>query len=1129
MATNVFKWEKLSPSEFQQLQDLASYSTKKLQNVLHEFYSATTPSASRFQPDGDVDYEGFRRFLDAFLDCETPEELSKHLFISFLRPALYQAQQIHGKALSQMAAISSNAACAPVTSHNRGSIPNLNNVIDLPTPQPSQESQRNSFVERIHGITDKLQSLGHLGHESSDRQGKSGTVHPMLTVTPSPMGGNTSILQAPFRRSADSSPSHSHSHSHSQISRNSSRKSNNSVNCRIEDIRLQARKQSYLDPLLFKVPLKDVVCYLSLLEAGRPEDKLEFMFRLYDTDGNGVLDTTETDAIVNQMMSVAEYLGWDVSELRPILQDMMTEIDYDGDGCVSLDEWQRGGLTTIPLLVLLGVDNTLKEDGYHVWRLKHFKRPAYCNLCLNMLVGLGKKGLCCVLCKYTVHERCVQRAPASCIATYVKSKKSKATSTFQHHWVEGNCYGACFKCRKRIKAYNGITGLTCRWCHMMLHNKCAPQIKAECNLGEFANAVLPPTAICPAVLDRQKSINFATSRGKSIPSTIHFQITTTANTCPLLVFINPKSGGRQGDRILRKFQYLLNPRQVYDLSKGGPLEGLTMFKDVPNFNVICCGGDGTVGWVLEAMDSIELQCQPSIGVIPLGTGNDLARCLRWGGGYEGESIPKILDKIQRSTVVMLDRWSIEVKNHPITHEEPPFIPTNKITISENVHKVVELSQRIIEEKSVIQSNDEFKNSTKTTEISIENTKRVILSDNNSTSVHQQSTMTAMTSSSSSASFSKEIIQQTTAVPTTSTATSGKDTVADPASHSNMIVNSCSSSECHTEAISNRGNGDSDGQRRQPLPGGGSTITTANANSSDSHARNGEDGIDDKTRAAGTRTATTTTTTTAAAEKPQLPPPTTTATAINTKERSNDLPKLIKPQAASEFTVPYNIINNYFSVGVDAAICVKFHLEREKNPHKFNSRMKNKLWYFEYATSETFAASCKNLHENLEIVCDGVSLELANGPQLQGIALLNIPYTHGGSNLWGEHLSQKRMRKGPFRKKLKNSDKELSANSFNSVDLSIAIQDIGDRRIEVIGLENCLHMGQVRTGLRASGRRLAQCSEVVITTKKTFPMQIDGEPWMQVPCTIRLTHKNQVPMLMAPRSEKRGGFFSFLKR
>nr|NP_001097220.1 diacyl glycerol kinase, isoform F [Drosophila melanogaster]ABV53720.1 diacyl glycerol kinase, isoform F [Drosophila melanogaster] len=1098
------KWDKLSPREFLQLQELASYSTRKLQDVLREFSSPSAASTPKCIPDGDIDFDGFRRFLDAFLDCEAPLDLAKHLFVSFLKPNVTQAQ-LHGRALNQMAAISSTAACAPVTSHTKA-------------------------VSRI------LPAIGRHCPGSLE----------------------SGSAQAEKRA----------------------------------DIKLLARKLSHFDPLTLKVPLKDVVCYLSLLEAGRPEDKLEFMFRLYDTDSNGVLDTAEMDAIVNQMMAVAEYLGWDVSELRPILQEMMVEIDYDADGTVSLDEWQRGGMTTIPLLVLLGVDSTtLKEDGIHVWRLKHFSKPAYCNLCLNMLVGLGKKGLCCVLCKYTVHERCVQHAPASCITTYVKSKKPKCGGDLLHHWVEGNCYGRCSKCRKRIKAYHGITGLTCRWCHMMLHNRCASSVKKECTLGEYSELIVPPTAICPAVLDRQRSVNQAHKKSQMHHhQATHFQITPPDElSCPLLVFVNPKSGGRQGDRILRKFQYMLNPRQVYDLSKGGPKEGLTLFKDLPRFRVICCGGDGTVGWVLEAMDSIELASQPAIGVIPLGTGNDLARCLRWGGGYEGENIPKLMDKFRRASTVMLDRWSIEVTNTPHSDDMRP-----KVTLHSNMQKVIELSQSVVVDKSLMERFEEIQRQSKQVATSMgtaASSTSIMMASKTETEMETMATMefgssttttnrTTTTKSISMSTFETQCLQQTlrTAMSSSSSNTSsGSPCNGNQDAETEVDSHAAAAADVREKSVPRR-SGETEKQsletlllqhkqqmqqqQQQQQQGVTSlaveeaaTATPVGSNQSDNSSQRNkqnnilkqqitlsldlsdhEDEPKDDGGGAGDGTKSNGNSIPATPATPITPTTPNAASSVLQQQQQQHLQfeqqqKPIKVQSDKDCTVPYNIINNYFSVGVDAAICVKFHLEREKNPHKFNSRMKNKLWYFEYATSETFAASCKNLHESIEIVCDGVALDLANGPHLQGVALLNIPYTHGGSNLWGEHLSQKRIRKsaGPFgkSKKLRAGDKEFSATSFNSVDLSVAIQDFGDRLIEVIGLENCLHMGQVRTGLRASGRRLAQCSEVIIKTKKTFPMQIDGEPWMQMPCTIKVTHKNQVPMLMAPRSEKGRGFFNLL--
>ncbi|RXN17308.1 diacylglycerol kinase zeta-like protein [Labeo rohita] len=171
---------------------------------------------------------------------------------------------------------------------------------------------------------------------------------------------------------------------------------------------------------------------------------------------------------------------------------------------------------------------------------------------------------------------------------------------------------------------------------------------------------------------------------------------------PLLVFVNPKSGGNQGSKIIQSFLWYLNPRQVFDLSQGGPQEGLEMYRKVHNLRILACGGDGTVGWILSALDQLQLNPSPAVAVLPLGTGNDLARTLNWGGGYTDEPLSKILSHVEDGNIVQLDRWNLIVKPNPeagseekdeqVTDKLPLDVFNNYFSLGFDAHVTLEFHE-----------------------------------------------------------------------------------------------------------------------------------------------------------------------------------------------------------------------------------------------------------------------------------------------------------------------------------------------------------------------------------------------------------------------------------------------------
>ncbi|XP_016099669.1 diacylglycerol kinase zeta isoform X2 [Sinocyclocheilus grahami] len=305
------------------------------------------------------------------------------------------------------------------------------------------------------------------------------------------------------------------------------------------------------------------------------------------------------------------------------------------------------------------------------------------------------------------------------------SRNIREPAIVRHHWVHRRRQeGKCKQCGKGFQqkfAFHSkeIVAISCSWCKQAYHNKVTcfmlQQIEEPCSLGAHAAVIVPPTWI---IRVRRPQSSLKSSKKKKRTSFKRKSSKKGAEEArwkpfivrpipsqllkPLLVFVNPKSGGNQGAKIIQSFLWCLNPRQVFDLSQGGPQEGLEMYRKVHNLRILACGGDGTVGWILSALDQLQLNPSPAVAVLPLGTGNDLARTLNWGGGYTDEPLSKILSHVEDGNIVQLDRWNLIVKPNPeagpeerdeqVTDKLPLDIFNNYFSLGFDAHVTLEFHE-----------------------------------------------------------------------------------------------------------------------------------------------------------------------------------------------------------------------------------------------------------------------------------------------------------------------------------------------------------------------------------------------------------------------------------------------------
>lgn len=79
----------------------------------------------------------------------------------------------------------------------------------------------------------------------------------------------------------------------------------------------------------------------------------------------------------------------------------------------------------------------------------------------------------------------------------------------------------------------------------------------------------------------------------------------------------------------------------------------------------------------------------------------------------------------------------------------------------------------------------------------------------------------------------------------------------------------------------------------------------------------------------------------------------------------------------------------------------------------------------------------------------------------------------------------------------------------------------DGFLDVVSVRGSFHLGQIRVGL-STCQQLCQCRELSIIIKRKISVQLDGEPWRQNACTLRVRRKNDAAIMLHRSSDDSNG-------